>query len=192
MRFTWRTRPPATSPVFDADTIRFADFARDFNRIFGIAAHEVETIERHIEGFLKNKKPGQVDSPEVQQIKTLIRRGEARAAGRHAGVPAANLHFLDMPFYETGKVVKKPLCELDIQIVVDLLERIRPHQIYAAGDLSDPHGTHRVCLSAIFQALARVKDHAWFATSEVWLYRGAWQEWEPEKIDMAVPSVPTN
>jgi len=176
--------------VFDADAIRFADFARDFNRIFGIAAHEVEAIERHIEEFLKNKKPGQVDSPEVQQIKTLIRRGEARAAGRHVGVPLANLHFLDMPFYETGKVVKKPLSEADIRILTDLLEKIRPHQIYAAGDLSDPHGTHRVCLAAITEALGRVRERPWFRDCEVWLYRGAWQEWEPERIDMAVPLSP--
>jgi glucosamine-6-phosphate deaminase len=126
----------------------------------------------------------------VQHIKTLIRRGESRAAARACGVPIENLHFLDMPFYETGKVRKKPLGEDDIRIIVELLEKILPHQIYAAGDLTDPHGTHRVCLEAIFQAMHRVKGQAWFEGCEVWLYRGAWQEWEPERIEMAVPLSP--
>ncbi|MGA2500390.1 MAG: glucosamine-6-phosphate deaminase, partial [Tepidisphaeraceae bacterium] len=132
--------------VFDADAIRFADFASDFNRFFGIAGDRAESIEKHIEEFLKHKKPGQADSPEVQRIKGLIRRGEARAAGRDCGIPEDRLHFLDMPFYETGKVRKKPVGEEDIKLLVDLMEKIKPHQIYCAGDLSDPHGTHRTCL----------------------------------------------
>ena len=99
-----------------------------------------------------------MDTPEVQQIKGLIRRGEARAAGRDCGVPYENLHFLDLPFYETGTVRKKPLGEEDVRIVAELLEKIRPHQVYAAGDLSDPHGTHRVCLAAVFKAMERLKD----------------------------------
>lgn len=176
--------------VFDADAIRFADFANDFNRLFNIAPEHAGKIEAHIEEFLKNKKPGQVDSLPIQQLKGLIRRGEARAAGRDCGVPVSNLHFLDMPFYETGKVRKKPLSERDVQIIIDLLNKIRPHQIYAAGDLSDPHGTHRTCLNAIFQAVHRIKSESWFKTCEIWLYRGAWQEWEPEKIEMAVPISP--
>jgi glucosamine-6-phosphate deaminase len=95
-----------------------------------------------------------------------------------------------MPFYETGTVRKKPLAEADIQLTVDLLERIKPHQVYAAGDLSDPHGTHRVCLAAVMEAARRCWGRAWFADCEVWLYRGAWQEWEPERIEMAVPLSP--
>jgi len=98
---------------------------------------------------------------------------------------------MDMPFYETGTVRKKPLGEEDVQLVADLLDQVRPHQIYAAGDLSDPHGTHRVCLSAIFQACDRLKDEAWYKACDVWLYRGAWQEWEPEQIEMAVPISPS-
>jgi glucosamine-6-phosphate deaminase len=101
-----------------------------------------------------------------------------------------NLHFLDMPFYETGTVRKKPLGEDDVQIIHDLLQKIQPHQIYAAGDLSDPHGTHRTCLAAIMQACNRLKGEKWFDESEVWLYRGAWQEWDPEQIEMAVPISP--
>ncbi len=176
--------------VFDLDAIRFADFSAEFNRLFGIGVEQTARIETHIEEFLKRKKPGQVDSPEVQQIKTLIRRGEARSAARDCGVEMQNLHFLDMPFYETGTVRKKPLGEGDIRIIAELLAKVRPHQVYAAGDLTDPHGTHRVCLAAIFAAVHRLKSEEWFKACEVWLYRGAWQEWEPERIEMAVPLSP--
>ncbi len=176
--------------VFDDDAIRFADFAEAFNRIFGIDRGHSAGVEQHMEEFLRHKKPGQTDSAEVQKVKALIRYGEARAAARHCGVPLENLHFLDLPFYETGRVRKKPLGEDDVRILADLLERVRPHQLYAAGDLSDPHGTHRTCLNAVLRAIERVGDQDWFAPCEVWLYRGAWQEWEPHQIDMAVPLGP--
>ncbi len=176
--------------VFDEDAIRFADFASDFNHLFDIDIKQTEQIEEHLETFLKHKQPGQVDSEIVQKIKAVIRRGEARAAVRSCGVPSERLHFMDMPFYETGTVRKKPIGEDDIQITIDLLEEVKPHQIYAAGDLSDPHGTHRVCLSAIFEAMRRVKASDWARQCELWLYRGAWQEWEPQQIEMAVPLSP--
>ena len=108
----------------------------------------------------------------------------------YVGIPDEQMHFLDMPFYETGAVKKKPLGEEDIRIIVDLLEQVKPHQIYAAGDLSDPHGTHRVCLSAIFQAIGRLKKKPWMKDCWVWLYRGAWQEWDIDQIEMAVPLSP--
>lgn len=177
--------------VFDEDAIRFADFAAEFNRMSGIDEKKTTAFESHIEAFVKNKEPGQVDSPEVQQLKGLIRRGEARAAGRSCGVPMDQLHFMDMPFYETGKVRKKPLGEEDIQITMDLLDKIKPHQVYAAGDLSDPHGTHRTCLAAVFEAMRRSADKEWHKACQFWLYRGAWQEWEPERIEMAVPLSPS-
>ena len=176
--------------VFDGDALRFADFAAGFNRVFGLGAEQADQIERHIEAFLRHKRPGQADSPEMQQIKSLVRRGESRAAAGECGVKPDNLHFLDMPFYETGKVRKRPLGEEDVAIVVELLRKVRPHQIYAAGDLSDPHGTHRVCLAAVLDAVRRLVGEPWMREVEVWLYRGAWQEWEPEKIDMAVPLSP--
>ena len=176
--------------VFDEDAIRFTDFASDFNRAFGLDEKQTQTIEDHIEKFIKNKQPGQVDSEETQKIKSLIRRGEARAAGRACGVPYENLHFLDMPFYETGTVRKRPIGDEDVQIIVDLLQKTKPHQIYCAGDLSDPHGTHRVCLQAIFAAIEKIKQQKWYDDCEVWLYRGAWQEWEPERIELAVPISP--
>ncbi len=176
--------------VFDEDAIRFADFASDFNHLFNIDIKQTEKIEQHLDEFLKHKHPGQVDSDTVQKVKATIRRGEARAAARYCGVPSERAHFMDMPFYETGTVRKKPIGEDDIRITVDLLEKIKPHQVYAAGDLSDPHGTHRVCLAAIFEAMRRVKDRDWARGCEVWLYRGAWQEWEPQQIEMAVPLSP--
>jgi glucosamine-6-phosphate deaminase len=176
--------------VFDDDAIRFADFVAEFNTHFDVSPKRAAELESHIEQFLKHKKPGQVDSPEVQTIKGMIRRGEARAAGRSCGLPDERLHFMDMPFYETGRVKKKPLGEDDIAMVVDLLRKIRPHQIYAAGDLSDPHGTHRVCLNAVLTACQRCAKDDWFADCEVWLYRGAWHEWGPHEIEMAVPLSP--
>lgn len=176
--------------VFDDDAIRYAEFVAEFNREFGVDPQRTAELEEHIEEFLKNKKAGQVDSTEVQHIKGLIRRGEARAATRYCGVPSEQLHFLDMPFYETGRVKKKPLSEDDVCMIVDLLHDVTPHQIYAAGDLSDPHGTHRTCLSAVLRACHRVQDEEWYQYCEVWLYRGAWHEWGPHEIEMAVPLSP--
>ena len=176
--------------VFDDDVIRFADFVTDYADTFEMQDKKAQTLFSEITQYLKNKEPGQVDSPEIKEIKGLIRRGEAKAAGRYCGVPEDNLHFMDMPFYETGRVKKKPLSDEDVKITVDLLRKIKPHQIYAAGDLSDPHGTHRVCLKAIFLALDEVKDDEWAKDCYVWLYRGAWQEWDVNEIEMAVPLSP--
>jgi glucosamine-6-phosphate deaminase len=176
--------------VFDDDAIRFAEFVGEFNRKFCVDVEKTAELEDHVEEFLKNKRPGQVDSDKVQYIKGIIRRGEARAATRYCGVPAEQLHFLDMPFYETGKVRKKPLAAEDIRITVDLLREVRPHQIYVAGDLSDPHGTHRTCLAAVLRACVETANDEWQSDCQVWLYRGAWQEWGPEQIEMAVPLSP--
>ncbi len=147
-------------------------------------------IADRIRQFLRDKHAGAVDIPELQAVKGLIRRTEARAGARYSGVKPDNIHFLDLPFYETGRVRKKPIGADDIAITIDLLERVQPHQIYAAGDLSDPHGTHRVCLGAILAALAEVKERPWANDCQLWLYRGAWQEWEPHEIQMAVPLSP--
>lgn len=176
--------------VFDSDTIRFAEFAADFCRQFDASSPRIDELESHVEEFLKNKQPGQVDSQIVQSIKALIRRGEAREGARCCGVDDERLHFMEMPFYETGTVKKRPLGDDDIRIVVDLLRAIEPHQIYAAGDLSDPHGTHRTCLTAILRACEICRQDDWYPTAEVWLYRGAWQEWPVYKIEMAVPLSP--
>lgn len=176
--------------VFDDDAISYCDFMAEFNREFNVAPTKTNELETHIEEFVKKKQPGQVDSPEVQKIKGLIRKVEAKAATRLCGVEESNLHFLEMPFYETGTVRKKPIGEEDVEIIVNLLNEVKPHQIYAAGDLRDPHGTHRVCLSAILQAVQRVDQAPWYSECEVFLYRGAWHEWEPYEIEMAVPLSP--
>jgi glucosamine-6-phosphate deaminase len=176
--------------VFDEDVVRFADFFRDFS---GLHAHQKEGGEGlylKVVNSINEKQPGEVDGALVQSIKGLIRRGEAKAGCRSVGLSDEKAYFLNMPFYETGLVKKKPLEEEDIQIIVNLLEEIRPHQVYAAGDLSDPHGTHRVCLQAIFMALDRLKNKDWIKDCWVWLYRGAWQEWDVNNIDMAVPLSP--
>ncbi len=164
------------------------EFAREFPQV---GKEFPDAMATQVEGFLGARAPGEADTPELRRVKGLIRRTEARAAARRSGVPAANIHFLDLPFYETGKVRKKPIGPEDVRLTVELLEKIRPHQVYAAGDLSDPHGTHRVCLACIVRALESLADRPWMNECETWLYRGAWQEWEPENIEMAVPLAPS-
>ncbi len=178
--------------VFDEDVIRFADFIRDFHSTFGLDKKTAEDLYGKIKDQLNNKKPGEIDTKEVQNIKGLIRRAEAKAGCRYVGLADERAHFLDLPFYETGLVKKKPLGPEDIKITKDLLSQIKPHQVYAAGDLSDPHGTHRVCLNAVFKAMKELKEDKvdWINDCWLWLYRGAWQEWEMENIDMAIPISP--
>lgn len=176
--------------VFDEDALRYAEFVEDFCRRFDLLPTGLDKLAEHVDTFLRNKKAGQIDSEQVQNIKGLIRRSEAREGARCCGVADENLHFLDLPFYQTGRVKKMPISSADLDITIDLLQRIQPHQIYAAGDLSDPHGTHRTCLSVILQSCLRCQDDPWYASAAVWLYRGAWQEWAPHQIEMAVPLSP--
>jgi len=184
--------------VFDDDVIRFMDFVNDYHEAFGLKQDVTSAMFETVRQKLASKQPGEIDPPEVQEMKALIRRGEAKAGCRYVGVPDEHAHFMKMPFYETGTVKKNPLGEEDIQITIDLLQEIQPQQVYAAGDLSDPHGTHRVCLEAVFQALGRIKqlaaegkkEYQWVEDCWLWLYRGAWQEWDIEDIDMAVPLSP--
>ena len=176
--------------VFDEDALRFAEFVTDFCDTFKVKSDAIGDLTQKMVDFLNQKNAGEVDLPQMQQLKGLIRRGEARAGARICGVKDKNLHYLDLPFYETGVVRKKPIGEEDIQITVELLRQVKPHQIYAAGDLSDPHGTHRTCLDVIFEACRRCRDDDWMKECDVWLYRGAWQEWAPHEIEMAVPLSP--
>ena len=174
--------------VFDDEVIRFLDFATDI----GKNNEKLEKRFKNVRQFLSQKIPGQIDSPEIQEYKGLIRKGEALAACRYCGVSEDNAHFLNLPFYETGAVKKKPHSEEDIKITYDLLHKIQPHQIFAAGDLSDPHGTHRVCLQIIFKALERLVEDKidWIQDCYLWLYRGAWQEWDIADMEMTVPIGP--
>lgn len=174
--------------VFDDEVIRFMDFASDIQ-------HENEPLKqkyREVRDFLNHKGAGEADSLEVQQFKGLIRKGEALSACRYCGVKEENAHFQNLPFYETGTVKKKPYSEVDINLTIALLKKIKPHQIFAAGDLSDPHGTHRVCLQVIYKALEQLKNEGaeWLQDSYVWLYRGAWQEWDIADMEMTVPIGP--
>ncbi|AOW18520.1 glucosamine-6-phosphate deaminase [Polaribacter vadi] len=176
--------------VADDEALRFASFVRDYNEKFGIDNSEANVIYKKAADFLKNKKSSEIDTPEVRYIKGLIRKGEARATCHFIGIPDAQIHFMELPFYETGAIKKNPVGVADVQITADLIEKIKPHQIYAAGDLADPHGTHKVCLDAVFSSVKELKDKKFMKDCWVWLYRGAWQEWGVDEIEMAVPMGP--
>ena len=140
--------------------------------------------------LLHEKVEGEKEKPDVLFMKGTIRREEARTACRYTGVKDENVHFLDLPFYETGLVKKNDLGEADKDIVKALIEKIQPDQMFVAGDLADPHGTHKVCLDAILAAIDDVKDEEWMKNCRVWMYRGAWAEWEMDHVEMAVPISP--
>jgi len=174
--------------VFDHDAWRFTDFGVNFNRLFSIDSEHTEEVMKRVRDFLETKKPGQPDSEDVLKIKGLIRTTEARAAALACGVPADQLEFMDLRFYRTGTIAKAPLHPLDIEDTVSLFERLQPSQIYVAGEMSDPHGTHRMCAEAIFEAVRAVRARG--QHFEVWLYRGAWEEWEPHEVERVVPLSP--
>jgi glucosamine-6-phosphate deaminase len=176
--------------IFDHDVIRYLQFVKEYKKIFGLEGKDSDEKYQRIKEQIENKQLGQADSDEVLKIKSSIRKGEALSAVRYVSIPEEKVHFLDMPFYNTGKVKKNPLSEADIVMIMEMIKTIKPHQIYAAGDLSDPHGTHRVCMNAIIIALQRLKNETWMNDCRVWLYRGAWQEWEIDQVDMAVPLSP--
>ncbi len=176
--------------VADDEALRFAEFVVDFNEKFESPNAKANRIYKEAIKFLKNKPDSEIDIPAVREIKGLIRKGEAKNTCRFVGIKKENAHFLEMPFYETGTIRKKPIGEKDIKIVMDLIEEIQPHQIYAAGDLADPHGTHKVCLDAIMEAVTRLKHREYMKSCWVWLYKGAWAEWDIDQIEMAVPMSP--
>jgi glucosamine-6-phosphate deaminase len=178
--------------VFDEDAVRFADFVTDINTENKQESQDGESLYHRVVTSIRSKKPGEIDTDEVLNIKALIRKGEARAACRYVGVPDERIHFLNLPFYETGTVKKRTPGEEDFDIVMDLIQKVQPQQIFAAGDLSDPHGTHRVCLQVIIEAISRLKNSGKLNSEIcwVWLYRGAWQEYPLDEIGMAVPLSP--
>jgi len=184
--------------VFDADVrryLRFVELSREALDMSEEALDSFRARREKIEAVLDEKEPGEIDLPEVQALKANIRRGEAIAATEVMGLGADHTRFLDMPFYQTGRVRKNPISEADVDVVHDLLEEIEPTHIFVAGDLSDPHGTHRMCYQAIKDALRRHRssdpggdgDSRACAAPKVWLYRGAWQEWEIHRADVFVP-----
>jgi glucosamine-6-phosphate deaminase len=178
--------------VTDEFVTRFLDFAVGFEDLFGIDNKKSQEILTNARKFLAEKQSNHLDTAEIRAIKGLIRRCEAKATCRYVGLKDTNYHFLDLPFYETGTIDKKPMSDLDIRITMDLLNELKPHQVYCAGDLADPHGTHKVCLEIIFESLRRLKasGETWVKDCWVWLYKGAWQEWDVSEIEMAVPMSP--
>ncbi|MCF6167540.1 glucosamine-6-phosphate deaminase [Lutibacter sp.] len=170
--------------VSDYEALKFAEVSKEMN------CNKDNTFITAIIDQIKSKKENVIDTIEVRKLKGLIRKRESLAATRYLGVPDENVHFLNLPFYETGSIKKNPLGKEDIKIMCNIIEDIKPHQIYAAGDLADPHGTHRVSLNALFESLALLKSKPFMNDCWVWLYKGAWQEWEIHEIDMAVPMSP--
>ena len=179
--------------VGDEEVVRFMHFINGFNQLFANEQDEViKSKYKEIKEFLKNKKEGDIDSQDIRTIKGLIRRGEARTASTFNQIPLDHVHFLDLPFYESGKIEKLPMGEADVNIVRELITKVKPHQIYVAGDLADPHGTHRKCTDAVLAAIDLEKEAKaeWLKDCRVWMYRGAWAEWEIENIEMCVPISP--
>lgn len=179
--------------VGDEEVIRFLHFINGFNQLFNDNADQIIREKyTEIRNYLRNKKDGDMDTRDILTIKGLIRRGEARTACTYNNIPLDHCHFLDLPFYETGKIQKNPISEVDVEIVRHLLQEVKPHQIFVAGDLADPHGTHRVCTDAVFAAidLEKEAEAEWLKDCRIWMYRGAWAEWEIENIEMAVPISP--
>ncbi|MDE6339524.1 MAG: PIG-L family deacetylase, partial [Muribaculaceae bacterium] len=183
--------------VRDEEVTRFMHFINGFTQIFGDEndlkpESLVPSKYAEVKSFLKNKKNGEPDSRDILRIKGLIRRGEARTACTYNGIPLSRVLFLDLPFYESGTVEKHPMTEKDVNIVIDLLRKIKPHQIYVAADLADPHGTHKKCTDAVLAAVDEIKTAGedWLADCRIWMYRGAWDEWNIEDIEMCVPMSP--
>lgn len=178
--------------VTDEFVTRFMDFAVGFEDMFGIDSSKSKEILEQARNYLRKKKSNQIDTAEIRAIKGLIRRCEAKATCRYVGISDNNYHFQNLPFYETGTIEKNPMGEADVQLTIDLLRKIKPHQVFCAGDLADPHGTHKVCLDVVFEALRRIKNEGdeWVKDCWMWLYKGAWQEWDISEIEMAIPMSP--
>ena len=179
--------------VGDEEVFRFMHFINGFNELFDEGKNEVINARyKEFIDFINKKKPEDFDTRDILEVKGLIRRGEARMASMYSGIPLERVHFLNLPFYETGKIQKNPISEADIEIVLALLREVKPHQIFVAGDLADPHGTHRVCTDAVLAAIDIEKEAGaeWLKNCRIWMYRGAWAEWEIEHIEMAVPISP--
>lgn len=179
--------------VGDEEVTRYMHFINGFNQLFGNEKDEIiKNKYQEIKQYLAAKAKGDTDTRDILTIKGLIRRGEARTASTYSHIPLDHIHFLDLPFYESGKIEKLPMGEADVLKVQQLIAEIKPHQIYVAGDLADPHGTHRKCTDAVLAAIEceREKGARWLRDCRIWMYRGAWAEWEIENIEMCVPMSP--
>ncbi|WP_394332892.1 glucosamine-6-phosphate deaminase [Pontibacter flavimaris] len=178
--------------VWDDDVLRYVEFAIDFNTSIGNDTARLQQIYDDMRGFIEEKHPNQVDTKEILNVKGFIRKSEALAGARYAGLEDENIHFMALPFYETGKHKKNSVSDKDIELTMKLLQRVKPQQVFAAGDFADPHGTHIVCFKIIVDALQRLREagEEWVNDCWLWMYRGAWHEFETHEIEMAVPLSP--
>lgn len=179
--------------VGDEEVVRYCEYLRDVCSKYSPSDTVIKDKADEIIRYLRYEKVenNEAERPDVLFMKGTIRREEARHACRYTGIKDdSHIHFLDLPFYETGLVKKNPISEADKDIIKNLLEELKPDQIFVAGDLADPHGTHKVCLDAILAAVDEIKDEDWLKACRIWMYRGAWAEWEMDHIEMAVPISP--
>ena len=178
--------------VTDEFVTRFIDFAVGFENMFDIDDTKSKKLLADATAFLKTKKSTEKDSEEIRAIKGLIRRCEAKATCKYVGLTNDQIHFQNLPFYETGTIEKNPMGEADIIQTMELLQQLQPHQIFCAGDFADPHGTHKVCFDVVISALQRLRAEGaeWLQDCWLWLYKGAWQEWDITEIEMAIPMSP--
>lgn len=178
--------------VTDEFVTRFIDFAVGFENLFNIDDSKSRKILADATNYLGFKRSTEKDTEEIRNIKGLIRRCEARATCKYAGLDEKHIHFQNLPFYETGTIEKNPIAKADVDMTIELLNKVQPQQIFCAGDFADPHGTHKVCFDVVMHALKEIKSSgaSWINDSWLWLYKGAWQEWDIPEIDMAVPMSP--
>jgi glucosamine-6-phosphate deaminase len=177
--------------VWDDDVLRYMEFAIDFNQSINDDNSKLKNIYNDMRGFFATKQPNEIDTAEIRDVKGFIRKSEAISGARYAGLKDDHIHFMALPFYETGKTKKNTVGEEDIRLTIELLQQVRPHQIFAAGDFADPHGTHVVCFNIVLDALNRLKQtEDWVKDCWLWLYRGAWHEFATYEIEMAVPLSP--
>jgi glucosamine-6-phosphate deaminase len=177
--------------VWDDDVLRYVEFAIDFNNSVGRDNKQLTAIYEQMRNFISLKQPNEIDTPVIRNVKAFIRKSEAISGARYAGLPDCNIHFMALPFYETGKTKKNSVGEEDIALTIKLLQEVKPQQIFAAGDFADPHGTHLVCFNIILAALNRLKEtEEWVKDCWLWMYRGAWHEFAIHEIEMAVPLSP--
>ena len=176
--------------VQDDYVIKYVGFLNDYLGDLLEKNVQLNSIDG-IKEFLKNKKAGDPDNEQMRKVKSLIRKGESESACRYIGIPEENINFLEMPFYETGSIKKEELSDEDYKRVSDIIEEVKPHQIFAAGDLTDPHGTHRKSLDTVLDSLKALKKESWMKDCRLWLYKGSFQEWDIAEVDMAVPLSPS-
>jgi len=176
--------------VGDDQARRNLKMIEGFNREFDVDITKSDKLTEEMINFIDAKVTAEANPVNLQKVKSLIRQEEARAALHYCGVKDSNIHYLRLPFYETGARTKRALSQSDFDLLNSLISEIKPHQIYAAGDLADPHGTHRTCLTGVFTSLDQLKGEDFMKNCYVWLYKGAWQEWPIDEIMMAVPMSP--